>query len=188
MKISLQRKPTTGWYKSPRVSNKPQMKSAKPEGRNRVSKKSASKALRHAVIATSLGGFTEQGSIISIRLNDYYELPSRSFSAETFFVPEPKPVPRAIEQRFNRLAYQWKQETFHLSSMTKMVIHPAYQSIIGMGSAVLPLLFKELRNDPDHWFWALRAITEEDPTHPEDAGNLQKMSNSWLKWSSENGY
>jgi hypothetical protein len=41
-----------------------------------------------------------------------------------------------------------------------MVTHPAYQQIIGLGKEALPLLFGELRRAPDHWFWALRAITE----------------------------
>ena len=53
-----------------------------------------------------------------------------------------------IEQTFQRLAREWKEETAHLSSMTKMVMHPKYQRIIGMGPAVLPLLFRELQKIP----------------------------------------
>ena len=100
-----------------------------------------------------------------------------------------QPVEReSIEQRFQRLANQWREETAHLSSMTKRVMHPAYQSIIGMGPEVLPILIRELQDNPNHWFWALRAITEEDPTQPEDAGNLQKMRESWLMWAKERDY
>jgi hypothetical protein len=72
--------------------------------------------------------------------------------------------------------------------MTKMVMHPKYQRIIGMGPAVLPLLFRELQKNPDHWFWALQAITDEDPTRPEDLGDVPKMAASWLKWAEEKGY
>lgn len=97
-------------------------------------------------------------------------------------------IPENVEQRFQRLVKQWKEEMAYLSSSTKLVIHPAYQSIIGIGPDVLPLLFRELQEEPEHWFWALRAITEEDPTNPEDAGNLQKISDSWLKWAEEKGY
>jgi hypothetical protein len=93
-----------------------------------------------------------------------------------------------IEQTFQRLAREWREETAHLSSMTKMVMHPKYQRIIGMGPAVLPLLFRELQKNPDHWFWALQAITNEDPTQPEDLGNVPKMAASWLKWAEEKGY
>jgi hypothetical protein len=101
---------------------------------------------------------------------------------------EEKERSKAIEQRFYRLANEWREETAHLSSMTQLVMHPKYQSIIGMGPDVLPILFRELQENPDYWFWVLRAITEEDPTQPEDAGDLQKMSESWLDWAKERGY
>jgi hypothetical protein len=55
-----------------------------------------------------------------------------------------------MEQTFQRLAREWREETAHLSSMTKMVMHPKYQRIIGTGPAVLPLLFCELQKNPDH--------------------------------------
>jgi len=93
-----------------------------------------------------------------------------------------------IEQRFTHLAQQWEHNTAHLSSMTKKVVDPAYQSIIDMGADVLPILFRELKKSPNWWFWALREITETDPTSPEDAGNLHKMTNAWLKWAEENDY
>lgn len=92
-----------------------------------------------------------------------------------------------IEERFQRLASKWRDETAHLSSMTKLVMHPKYQSIVGLGPSVVPVLLRELRHNPDHWFWALQAITGEDPTRPEDAGDLQKMANAWLKWAEEKG-
>jgi len=94
----------------------------------------------------------------------------------------------SMERKFQLLAKEWRDETSHLSSMTKLVMHPKYQNIIGLGPAVLPILFRELQKNPDHWFWALSAITEEDPTNPEDAGNLRKMSDAWLKWAREKGY
>jgi len=93
-----------------------------------------------------------------------------------------------LERKFQRLAREWREETAHVSSMTDLVLHPKYQSIIGMGAAILPILFRELQSNPDYWFWALNAITEEDPTNPEDTGDLLKLTESWLKWAKENGY
>ncbi|MCI0695201.1 hypothetical protein L0337_24735 [candidate division KSB1 bacterium] len=93
-----------------------------------------------------------------------------------------------IGETFRRLAKEWREETAHISSLTKMVMHPKYQRIIGMGPAVLPILFRELQKNPDHWFWALQAITEEDPTRPEDLGDVHKMTESWLQWAQEKGY
>jgi len=90
-----------------------------------------------------------------------------------------------VEEQFRRLAKEWRDETAHLSSMTKLVMHPKYQSIIGLGPSVVPVLLRELRYNPDHWFWALKAVTGVNPTRPEDSGDLQKMTEAWLKWAEE---
>jgi hypothetical protein len=101
----------------------------------------------------------------------------------------PSPQPSAeLESTFQELARQWHEETAHLSSMTQAAMHPAYQRIIGMGPAALPLIFRELERTGGHWFWALRAITGEDPTEPEDAGKIRKLTDRWLAFARERGY
>jgi len=47
--------------------------------------------------------------------------------------------------------------------MAKLASHHAYQRIIGMGDQAIPLLLRELQREVDLWFWALEAITGEDP-------------------------
>jgi hypothetical protein len=96
--------------------------------------------------------------------------------------------PSEAEQLFARLVEQWREETAVFSSITQKVLHPAYQRIIGLGPAALPLIFRELERRPAHWFWALRAITGEDPVRPEDAGDLGKMAHAWLNFARERGY
>jgi hypothetical protein len=64
-------------------------------------------------------------------------------------------------------------------------MHPAYQQIIGMGVDALPLILRELEREPDHWFWALEAITGENPVPPTDRGRLNEMARAWLRWASE---
>src|SRR5215210_5250542 len=64
---------------------------------------------------------------------------------------------RNVEIRFGELVRQWKEATLLMSSITEMATQPAYQQIIGMGHAALPLIFTELRRNPDQWFWALKA-------------------------------
>jgi len=93
-----------------------------------------------------------------------------------------------IEQLFARLVREWEEATRFISSMTEMAIHPAYQRIIGLGPAALPLIFRELRRNPDHWFWALKAITGEDPVPPATRGNLGSMTEVWLQWGTERGF
>jgi hypothetical protein len=51
-----------------------------------------------------------------------------------------------------------------------------------MGEKALPFIYFELQKEPDHWFWALKAITCEDPVPKEQRGNLQLMTIAWLKW------
>ena len=69
-----------------------------------------------------------------------------------------------------------------------MVMHMAYQRIIGLGPAVIPSLLQELDRSPQHWFWALHAITGVDPVLPEHKGQVQHMAQDWLRWGRETGY
>jgi hypothetical protein len=69
--------------------------------------------------------------------------------------------------------------------MTKFLLHPAYQRIIGLGPSALPCIFREMRRSPDYWFWALRSMTGEDPVPAEHAGNLVAMSQDWLQWADQ---
>ena len=90
------------------------------------------------------------------------------------------------ERKFRRLADQWLRETEHASSFKQACMRPSYQRIIGMGPAVVPYLLRELERNPDHWFWALNAITEEDPARAEDS--LDGAKEAWLWWGREKGY
>ena len=64
---------------------------------------------------------------------------------------------------------------------------PAYQQIIGMGPRVLPLILRELEHKPEHWFWALRLIAQEDPVLPDHRGVVAEMTQDWLKWGRRKG-
>lgn len=90
--------------------------------------------------------------------------------------------------RFLTLKKEWEDNTAYLSSMTKIIMHPAYQQIIGMGQVAVPLILSEMRKKPDHWFWALRSITGEDPVLSEHRGRLKQMTQDWLKWGRGKGY
>jgi hypothetical protein len=69
-----------------------------------------------------------------------------------------------------------------------MVMHPAYQQIIGMGERVVPVLLRELERRPNHWFWALKAITRQDPVPDEARGDFDAMVGAWLRWGRTQGY
>jgi hypothetical protein len=93
-----------------------------------------------------------------------------------------------LEATFRNLVDQWHRDTDHYSSQTQKAMHPGYQRIIGMGPAALPLIFRELEANSGHWFWALRAITGDDPTCPADSGKIEKMGEGWLAYGRERGY
>jgi len=97
-------------------------------------------------------------------------------------------APRTAEETFKELAAKWQAETAHLSAIDDIVLHPAYQDIIGLGPSVIPLLLTQLQATPNHWFWALEHITRQNPVRPEDIGIIRKMADSWLEWGRQQGY
>ncbi len=106
--------------------------------------------------------------------------------------PPPRSHVTAQEQKemrsqFRRLAKQWRDETIFLSSLDDIVMHPAYQKIISMGASAVPLILKELQKQTNHWFWALREITGEDPVSPQDAGKIKKIAALWIGWGKQKG-
>ena len=88
-----------------------------------------------------------------------------------------------MRKKFKRLAGQWRRETMHASSITELALHPAYQQIVGLGPAAVGMIIAELRREPDHWFWALNAITGEDPVPDDARGDLAAMTRAWLEWA-----
>ena len=129
----------------------------------------------------------------------------------TLSTPEPQPLPDVIryihalsekqvtllerigqyshadEIKFGRLAEEWERATIFLSSLTKIVLHPAYQRIIGMGPAAIPLILREMKKKPGHWLWALDALTNgESPA--SGSQNLMEATEAWLRWGESRGY
>jgi len=110
------------------------------------------------------------------------------FASKLQFVTDP-----ATENwlKFQSLVSQWRSERGAMSSITEMVMLPTYQKIIGMGEDAIPLILAQLKsegNEPDQWFWALAAITSDNPVKPEDQGDFPKMAQAWFKWAEEHDY
>jgi hypothetical protein len=79
-------------------------------------------------------------------------------------------IANGVNERFSRLAAEWKEQSRYLSNSAQMAMLEPYQRIIGMGQAAVPLILGELQREPDHWFWALEAITEQNPVPTQAAG------------------
>jgi hypothetical protein len=89
---------------------------------------------------------------------------------------------------FQELKRAWKTATVHLSNISAIVSHPAYQQIIGMGEPAIWYILAELQRESDHWFWALKSITREDPVRPRQRGRMREMTRAWLDWGKRKGY
>lgn len=88
---------------------------------------------------------------------------------------------------FEALVATWRKRTMFISSTAKMVQDPAYQQIIGLGPQAVPWLLQELADRPDHWAWALQAITRQDPAADVEPGDVQGITRAWLRWGRERG-
>jgi transcriptional regulator with GAF, ATPase, and Fis domain len=94
-------------------------------------------------------------------------------------------------RKVESLAEHWINETSHLSSTHEAIIHPSYQRIIGMGQDVIPFLLKNIKETKSlsgRWFWALKAISGEDPVPEDSRGKSQEMIDAWLHWGIQKGY
>lgn len=114
-------------------------------------------------------------------------LSSESYTAlnviKGFFDHYYAPISReSIYQKFYKLKTKWENETKLVSSTTEMVLHPSYQEIIGLGRSVLPYILNDLKENRNHWFWALKSITGCDPIPQEHIGNIRKMAEVWVQW------
>lgn len=97
-------------------------------------------------------------------------------------IPPDRPSNR-FSARFKRLVREWKAErSRHSSRPDEWAMCWPYQKIIAMGPAVVPLILEEMRHTPDHWFWALGALTDTDPVPAEKRGQFSEMTKAWLEW------
>lgn len=91
-----------------------------------------------------------------------------------------------LRAEFDALSKRWQRDTKHLSLVSKTITHPAYFRIIGMGEAAIPLILEALRVRPAHWFAALRATANTDPSRLEDTPS--EAREAWLLWGIAQGY
>jgi hypothetical protein len=97
-------------------------------------------------------------------------------------IPPEETGSHKLEADFNELKEKWLRETKASSSVVEKFMNQNYQQIIGIGEPAIPLILREMQRRPGHWFWALRAITRQNPVSEEDRGNIPRMTEAWLRW------
>lgn len=94
-------------------------------------------------------------------------------------------IVQSRESAFRELTKEWHVERGASSSITEIAICPAYQRIIAMGEPAVLLILRQMESEgdePDMWFWALRAITNVDPITDDIRGDVVAMADAWLDW------
>lgn len=90
-----------------------------------------------------------------------------------------------IDKRFEQLKQQWAEETRGLASVIDRFMHPAYQQIIGLGTPVVTPMVLDLREGPEHWFWALNAIVGFDAA--AGCQTVDEAASRWVDWAIDEG-
>lgn len=72
------------------------------------------------------------------------------------------------------------------SRLTERLFSAEYAAVIGLGPRVVPLLIKDLQRSLQPWFWALKAITREDPARDVNSGDFHGIASAWIAWGKDN--
>jgi len=91
-----------------------------------------------------------------------------------------------VKKLFDDLVREWRADSQFLSSVDRIVMHPAYLRVIGLGPVAIPLILHELRREPDLWFLALIALTGEDAAAGEET--VDGATQRWIEWGVSKGY
>lgn len=138
-----------------------------------------------AVDAFNLGifAFLQKNRISSP--NEIVSAANRAIDSEMYPANDAAAPP--MREKFKRLAAAWCAETQFSSSISEMFLNKNYQAIIGQGIAIVPFILEDLKKGPDHWYWALGAITGANPAENAPPGDIAAISEAWLEWGKRKG-
>lgn len=126
-------------------------------------------------------------TVIDLPMGAVVGVPTTDFPVGVASYSSPSlPAPEDLDTLFGRLTEEWRRDTILHSSPVEIALHPAYQQIIGLGRRVVPLILRDLAQRGGHWFWALRAITGEDPASEQTS--MREAARIWLEWGRRNAY
>lgn len=95
------------------------------------------------------------------------------------------PMDAALE--FAELAEQWHDDTDDIASISRAISHAAYLKIINIGTPVLPLILRDLRDSGGFWFPALEAITRVRLGAEAERHSYRLLRALWIRWGEERG-
>lgn len=89
-----------------------------------------------------------------------------------------------MNAKVDELLGRWESETAHLSSISRMEHHQAFQELLTIPARiVVPRLIERFRAGHLGWiFGALRQLTGAQPVREEHAGKIKEMAADWINW------
>lgn len=127
-------------------------------------------------------GLTQEASILSCN----YSNAVNAFKGNSVLISDR--IENQEFKHFLQLKDKWKSETLYYSSSSLIFNNSAYKEIIALGSKTIPWIIRELKKTNDHWFYALKKISGENPINPDNYGIITKMKEDWIKWAQKNNY
>lgn len=93
-----------------------------------------------------------------------------------------------VRGRFERLWEELRTQTQYESNYSRVLLHPAYRGILGLGPLAVPLILEKIRKGSRGvWFQTLEDIVEHNPVAKEHEMDVELMAQDWLKWGRDNG-
>lgn len=127
-------------------------------------------------------GLTQEASILSCN----YSNAVNAFKGNSVLISDR--IENQEFKHFLQLKDKWKSETLYYSSSSHIFNNSAYREIIALGSKTIPWIIRELKKTNDHWFYALKKISGENPINPDHYGIIPKMKEDWIEWAQKNNY
>jgi hypothetical protein len=94
-----------------------------------------------------------------------------------------RPAKQSDFEVFREAVDEWRNDTWLKCSIARRTAHPAYLRIIGLGQQAIPWILHELRQEPDYWFPALKALTRNKFSPKADS--MKELRDAWLAWGDE---
>ncbi len=91
-----------------------------------------------------------------------------------------------LKEKFEAYTSIWITETMFSSSVHEIINNSAYRSIVKLGKDVIPFIIEELKKEENHWFYALEALTGQNPIKQEHRGIIRLMKSDWIEWAEKN--
>lgn len=93
------------------------------------------------------------------------------------------------QQLLDQIADKWERETRNVSPPKAISQHPLTDEIVKLGSDALPMILRRMESRPWFWFDVLRRLTKGkvNPVSPEMRGDVQQMTEAWIKWGVDSG-